>query len=61
MEHDAAYQQDMKTKADEHYLQMRANTQVVDDLDRLRKNEKDLPTRTEMMKRLIQRAVERLK
>lgn len=37
-------------------LQMRAEDQFFEDLDDLRKLEKDLPSRSEMLRRLVSRA-----
>ncbi len=38
-------------------LQMRLSAQIKADLDELRRREKDIPTRSEMIRRLISRAI----
>jgi|HubBroStandDraft_5_1064220.scaffolds.fasta_scaffold418292_1 hypothetical protein len=42
-------------KAQEHQLQMRVSAEFLRDLDALRKAEDDLPSRTEMIRRLVER------
>lgn len=45
----------MKTDPDK-FFQMRVNSAFEEDLDELRRLEFDLPTRAEMIRRLVQRA-----
>jgi hypothetical protein len=44
-------------KAQEHQLQMRVSTGFLRDLDDLRRVEPDLPSRTEMIRRLVEQAL----
>lgn len=49
---------EMKTEPDK-FFQMRTSESFVRDLDRLRKLEDDLPSRADMLRRLVERALHR--